>query len=74
MLDDGHITDAQGRKIDFKNTIIIMTSNAGAQSIIEPKALGFASVEDAKQDYDRMKGSCYGRGAPDFQTGVFEQD
>lgn len=57
VLDDGHITDAQGRKVDFKNTIIIMTSNAGAQSIIEPKALGFASVEDAKQDYERMKGS-----------------
>ena len=57
MLDDGHITDAQGRKIDFKNTIIIMTSNAGAQSIIEPKALGFASVEDAKHNYDRMKDS-----------------
>ena len=56
-LDDGHITDAQGRKIDFKNTIIIMTSNAGAQSIIEPKALGFASVEDAKHNYDRMKDS-----------------
>ncbi len=57
VLDDGHITDAQGRKVDFKNTIIIMTSNAGAQSIIEPKALGFASVEDVKQDYERMKGS-----------------
>ena len=57
VLDDGHITDAQGRKVDFKNTIIIMTSNAGAQSIIEPKALGFASVEDAKHDYERMKGS-----------------
>ncbi len=57
VLDDGHITDAQGRKIDFKNTIIIMTSNAGAQSIIEPKALGFASVEDAKHNYDRMKDS-----------------
>ena len=57
VLDDGHITDAQGRKVDFKNTIIIMTSNAGAQSIIEPKALGFASVEDAKQDYERMKSS-----------------
>ena len=57
VLDDGHITDAQGRKIDFKNTIIIMTSNAGAQSIIEPKALGFASVDDAKQNYDRMKSS-----------------
>ncbi len=57
VLDDGHITDAQGRKVDFKNTIIIMTSNAGAQSIIEPKALGFASVEDTKQDYERMKSS-----------------
>lgn len=57
VLDDGHITDAQGRKVDFKNTVIIMTSNAGAQSIIEPKALGFASVEDSKLDYERMKGS-----------------
>lgn len=57
VLDDGHITDAQGRKVDFKNTVIIMTSNAGAQSIIEPKAMGFASVEDAKLDYERMKGS-----------------
>lgn len=57
VLDDGHITDAQGRKVDFKNTIIIMTSNAGAQSIIEPKTLGFASVEDAKLNYDRMKSS-----------------
>ncbi len=57
VLDDGHITDAQGRRIDFKNTIIIMTSNAGAQSIIEPKALGFSSVDDAKNNYDRMKGS-----------------
>ena len=55
VLDDGHITDAQGRKIDFKQTIIIMTSNAGAQSIIEPKKLGFASVQDEKQDYQRMK-------------------
>ena len=55
VLDDGHITDSQGRKVDFKNTIIIMTSNAGAQSIVEPKRLGFASVEDAKQNYDRMR-------------------
>ncbi len=55
VLDDGHITDAQGRKVDFKNTIIIMTSNAGAQSIIEPKRLGFASVDDAKHNYDLMK-------------------
>ncbi len=57
VLDDGRITDAQGRRIDFKNTIIIMTSNAGAQSIIEPKALGFASVDDAKNNYERMKNS-----------------
>ena len=55
VLDDGHITDAQGRKVDFKNTIIIMTSNAGAQSIIEPKRLGFASVDDAKHNYELMK-------------------
>ena len=55
VLDDGHITDSQGRKVDFKNTIIIMTSNAGAQSIIEPKKLGFGAVEDEKQNYDLMK-------------------
>ena len=55
MLDDGHITDSQGRKVDFKNTIIIMTSNAGAQSIIEPKKLGFGVHEDEKQDHERMK-------------------
>lgn len=55
VLDDGHITDAQGRKVSFKNTIIIMTSNAGAQSIISPKKLGFASVVDEKADYNRMK-------------------
>jgi ATP-dependent Clp protease ATP-binding subunit ClpC len=55
VLDDGHITDSQGRKVDFKNTIIIMTSNAGAQAIVEPKKLGFASVQDDKQHYERMK-------------------
>ncbi|MCD7982337.1 MAG: ATP-dependent Clp protease ATP-binding subunit [Clostridiales bacterium] len=55
VLDEGHITDSQGRKVDFKNTIIIMTSNAGAQSIIEPKKLGFAAAEDENQDYERMK-------------------
>lgn len=55
VLDDGHITDAQGRKVDFKNTIIIMTSNAGAQSIIEPKKLGFAAGESKEADYNRMK-------------------
>lgn len=57
VLDDGHITDAQGRKIDFKNTILIMTSNAGAQAIVEPKKLGFAAVDDEKYNYERMKGS-----------------
>ncbi len=55
VLDDGHITDAQGRKIDFKNTVIIMTSNAGAENIISPKRLGFASNDDAKERYRFMK-------------------
>ncbi len=55
VLDDGHITDAQGRRVSFKNTIIIMTSNAGAQNIISPKRLGFTSVVDDKEDYKRMK-------------------
>lgn len=55
VLDDGHITDSQGRKVDFKNTVIIMTSNAGAKAIIEPKKLGFVLNEDAESDYKRMK-------------------
>ena len=55
VLDDGHITDAHGRKVDFKQTIIIMTSNVGAQAIIEPKKLGFMSQDNEKQDYERMK-------------------
>ncbi|MCI9359664.1 MAG: ATP-dependent Clp protease ATP-binding subunit [Hungatella sp.] len=55
VLDDGHITDAQGRKINFKNTILIMTSNAGAENIISPKRLGFMSVDDAKENYKFMK-------------------
>ena len=55
VLDDGHITDAQGRKIDFKNTVLIMTSNAGAENIIAPKRLGFASHDDAKERYRFMK-------------------
>ena len=55
VLDDGHITDAQGRKVDFKQTCIIMTSNAGAQSIVEPKRLGFSQGEDKKKDYENMK-------------------
>ena len=57
VLDDGHITDSQGRKVDFKNTVIIMTSNAGAGAIVSPKKLGFASAENAKQDYEFMKNS-----------------
>ena len=57
VLDDGHITDAQGRKVDFKNTIIIMTSNAGAERIMEPKRLGFTSGEDEEADYNAMKDS-----------------
>lgn len=55
VLDDGHITDSHGRKVDFRNTVIIMTSNAGAKSIIEPKKLGFVQKEDKAQDYKRMK-------------------
>ena len=55
VMDDGHITDAHGRKVDFKQTIIIMTSNAGAQAIVEPKQLGFISQKDEKKDYEKMK-------------------
>lgn len=55
VLDDGHITDSQGRKVDFSNTVIIMTSNAGAKAIVEPKKLGFAAKEDPAGDYRRMK-------------------
>ncbi len=55
VLDDGHITDAQGRKIDFKNTILIMTSNAGASRIIEPKKLGFGAASTPEADYQYMK-------------------
>ena len=55
VLDDGHITDSKGRKVNFKNTIIIMTSNAGAQRIVAPKNLGFAAETSEKQDYEKMK-------------------
>ena len=55
VLDDGHITDSQGRKVDFSNTVIIMTSNAGAKAIIDPKKLGFAAKEDKVGDYKKMK-------------------
>ena len=57
VLDDGHITDSQGRKIDFKNTVLIMTSNAGAERIVEPKKLGFMVSSDEKADYEMMKSS-----------------
>ena len=55
VLDDGHITDSQGRKVSFKNAIIIMTSNAGASRIVTPKHLGFAAAKDANADYKKMK-------------------
>ena len=55
VLDDGHITDSKGRKVSFKNTILIMTSNAGAKRIVDPKNLGFATVTDEKADYNKMK-------------------
>jgi len=55
VLDDGHITDSKGRKVSFKNTILIMTSNAGAQRIVDPKNLGFAATSDEKRDYEKMK-------------------
>ena len=54
-MDDGHITDSKGRKVNFKNTILIMTSNAGAQRIVDPKNLGFAVMSDEKKNYDKMK-------------------
>lgn len=55
VLDDGHITDSKGRTVSFKNTVIIMTSNAGAMRIMEPKNLGFASKSDEQKDYEKMK-------------------
>nr|MCR5278705.1 AAA family ATPase [Lachnospiraceae bacterium] len=55
ILDDGHITDSKGRKVNFKNTIIIMTSNAGASRIVDPKNLGFAAQSSEKKDYDNMR-------------------
>ena len=55
VLDDGHITDSKGRKVSFKNTVLIMTSNAGAQRIVDPKNLGFATASDEKKDYEKMK-------------------
>ena len=55
VLDDGHITDSKGRKVSFKNTVLIMTSNAGAQRIVDPKNLGFDTGHDEKRDYEKMK-------------------
>lgn len=55
VLDDGHITDSQGRKVDFKNAIIIMTSNTGAQGIVDPKQLGFVTVSDETKEHEKMK-------------------
>ena len=55
VLDDGHITDSQGRKVDFKNTIILMTSNTGAQGIVDPKQLGFVTVSDETKEHEKMK-------------------
>ena len=55
VLDDGHITDSKGRKVSFKNTVLIMTSNAGAQRIVDPKNLGFATEKSPTKDYEKMK-------------------
>lgn len=55
VLDDGHITDAKGRKVSFKNTILIMTSNVGASRIVTPKKLGFEAEDSEQKDYERMK-------------------
>jgi ATP-dependent Clp protease ATP-binding subunit ClpC len=55
VLDDGHITDAKGRKVSFKNTILIMTSNVGAKRIMEPKNLGFQTAQSEEKDYEKMK-------------------
>ena len=55
VLDDGQITDAHGRKVSFKNTVIIMTSNCGAANIMSPKRLGFGAASDAKANYEQMK-------------------
>lgn len=72
VLDDGHITDSQGHKIDFKNTVIIMTSNAGAENIIAPKQLGFMSQDDEKVRYQRMKTGRHGRSETDVQARVLK--
>ena len=60
ILDDGRVTDSQGRLVDFKNTVIVMTSNVGARNIISPKKLGFMTQEDVKKSYDDMKKNVMG--------------
>lgn len=60
ILEDGRLTDSQGRVVDFRNTVIIMTSNVGARMITEPKRLGFAVVEDKERDYEEMKSNVMG--------------
>ena len=72
VLDDGHITDSQGRKVDFRNTVIIMTSNAGAQAIIDPKKLGFNVKENAADDYKRMKDNVMREIKLYLPPGIFE--
>ncbi len=67
VLDDGHITDSQGRKVDFKNTIIIMTSNSGASRIIDPKKLGFVAVDNPDADHDVMKNNVMEEVKKDFK-------
>ena len=66
VLDDGHITDSQGRKVDFKNTIIIMTSNTGAQGIVDPKQLGFVTVSDETKEHEKMKSNVMDELKPEF--------
>lgn len=55
VLDDGHITDSKGRKVSFKNTVLIMTSNAGASKIVEPKNLGFSTNNSKEANHEKMK-------------------
>ena len=74
VLDDGHITDSQGRMVDFSNTVIIMTSNAGAKSIIDPKKLGFATKEDPQSDYKKMKQNVMDEVKMIFRSGIFESN
>ena len=74
ILDDGHITDSKGRKVNFKNTIIIMTSNVGAMKIIEPKTLGFSSKPTAQQSYEKMRDGVMEEVKTHLQAGVYQPD